>query len=97
MRLMSAIVGMTLAMMVVGAEGWAQTPAPGFGFFRCSCGPSNQFRVPTPSALSNVAVTSWSGSVYALSDPDARLKARNACYAETRSNAVICDTCLCRK
>ncbi|MBI1815098.1 MAG: hypothetical protein HYR72_08980 [Deltaproteobacteria bacterium] len=89
---------LTLTLALAGMA-VAQTAAPvQFGYFKCSCGPTSPALSPTPNFLGQAAVTlSWSGTIYALSDVDARLKAKNACVAENRGSSLLCDGCRCSK
>ncbi|HUI28042.1 MAG TPA: hypothetical protein VL403_18320 [Candidatus Kryptonia bacterium] len=84
-------------VVLMATTGLAQlTPAPGFGYFRCLCQPGLPSQAPTPSFFAPT-ISSWSGTVYALTDLDARMKAKNACIAENRGSTLICDSCLCQK
>jgi hypothetical protein len=74
----------------------AQAPPPGFGYFKCVCQPGSPALVPTPSLL-GPSVSSWRGTVYALSDGDAQFKAKNACVSENHGSLSICDSCRCFK
>ena len=85
------------ALLLAATVGLAQvTPAPGFGYFRCGCQPGLPSQVPTPNLFAPT-ITSWSGTVYAFNDMDARMKAKNACISENRGSTLICDSCLCQK
>jgi hypothetical protein len=98
MRMGLAVV-VLLALAVDTAVVWGQmgmqTPAPAFGYFRCTCQPGAAILQPTPSLFGAPTVSSWHGTVYALSDTDARLKAKNACVSENQGSENICDTCGC--
>ncbi|HVN83770.1 MAG TPA: hypothetical protein VMW17_02890 [Candidatus Binatia bacterium] len=69
---------------------------PSFGYFTCVCQVGNPLQNPTPSILAPT-ITSWRGTVYALSDTDARMKAKSACVAENHGSTPICDSCFCKK
>lgn len=75
----------------------AQTPPPSFGYFQCLCQASSPGLAPTPSQFGQPSVSSWRGTVYALSANDAQFKAKNACVAENRGSSLICGACFCSK
>jgi hypothetical protein len=90
------------ALVLLGMAGWvvaapAQTPPPSFGYYQCLCQASSPGLAPTPSQFGQPSVSSWRGTVYALSANDARFKAKNACVAENRGSSLLCDACLCSK
>lgn len=86
--------GLTLGIVVLAAAVKAQTPLA-FGNFKCVCQPGSPLQMPTVSPLGAPSVGLWRGTVFALSDIDARMKAKNACNAESRTTASLCDTCQC--
>jgi hypothetical protein len=82
--------------MIFAAVARAQTP-PAFANFRCVCQPGSPLQQPTPSLFGAPSVGFWRGSVYALTDVDAELKAKSACVAEQRTTPSLCDSCRCSR
>jgi hypothetical protein len=68
-----------------------------FGYYQCVCQPESLAPVQTPGLSGQQVLASWRGRVYALSATDAQMKAKNACAAESRANALLCGSCACFK